>query len=79
MRAGRSAARRPFLADDQIYAVGEHHILALDQEKQKSGFGWFSGTQMTLAGDMAYMANGVKITRRGPHQACGGHAHPSRT
>ena len=30
------------LADDQIYAVGEHHILALDQQKQKAGFGWFA-------------------------------------
>ncbi|MCB1278947.1 PQQ-binding-like beta-propeller repeat protein [Prosthecobacter sp.] len=59
---GPIGGTQAFLADDQIYAVGEHHILALDQEKQKSGFGWFNGTQMTLAGDMAYMANGVKIT-----------------
>lgn len=59
---GQIGGTQAFLADDQIYAVGEHHILALDQEKQKSGFGWFSGTQMTLAGDMAYMASGVKIS-----------------
>lgn len=59
---GPIGGTQAFLADDQIYAVGEHHILALDQEKQKSGFGWFAGTQMTLAGDMAYMANGSKIT-----------------
>jgi hypothetical protein len=55
---GQIGGTQAFLADDQIYAVGEHHILALDQEKQKSGFGWFAGTQMTLAGDMGYMANG---------------------
>ncbi len=58
---GQIGGSQAFLADDQIYAVGEHHILALDQEKQKSGFGWFAGTQMTLAGDMGYMANGTKI------------------
>ncbi|MFO1482930.1 MAG: PQQ-binding-like beta-propeller repeat protein [Verrucomicrobiaceae bacterium] len=59
---GQIGGTQAFLADDQIYAVGEHHILALDQQKQKSGFGWFAGTQMTLAGDMGYMANGTKIT-----------------
>jgi outer membrane protein assembly factor BamB len=59
---GQIGGSQAFLADDQIYAVGEHHILALDQEKQKSGFGWFAGTQMTLAGDMGYMTNGTKIT-----------------
>lgn len=59
---GQIGGTQAFLADDQIYAVGEHHILALDQQKQKSGFGWFAGTQMTLAGDMGFMANGSKIT-----------------
>jgi len=59
---GQIGGTQAFLADDQIYSVGEHHILALDQEKQKTGFGWFAGTQMTLAGDMGYMANGKTIT-----------------
>jgi outer membrane protein assembly factor BamB len=59
---GQIGGTQAFLADDQIYSVGEHHILALDQQKQKSGFGWFAGTQMTLAGDMGYMANGKVIT-----------------
>ncbi|WP_395747465.1 PQQ-binding-like beta-propeller repeat protein [Prosthecobacter sp.] len=58
---GPIGGTQAFLADDQIYAVGEHHILALDQEKQKAGYAWFAGTQMTLAGDMGYMANGSKI------------------
>lgn len=58
---GPIGGTQAFLADDQIYAVGEHHILALDQEKQKSGYAWFAGTQMTLVGDMGYMANGTKI------------------
>ena len=59
---GPIGGTQAFLADDQIYSVGEHHILALDQQKQKSGFGWFAGTQMTLAGDMGYMTNGKTIT-----------------
>ncbi len=58
---GQVGGTQAFLADDQIYSVGEHHILALDQEKQKTGFGWFAGTQMTLAGDVGYMASGKEI------------------
>lgn len=59
---GQIGGTQAFLADDQIFAVGEHQILALDQDKQKSGFGWFAGRQMTLSGDMGYMANGTEIT-----------------
>lgn len=59
---GQIGGTQAFLADDQIYAVGEHHILALDQDKQKTGFGWFQGKQMTLAGDMGYMTDGNQIT-----------------
>lgn len=58
---GQVGGTQAFLADDQIYSVAEHHILALDQDKQKTGFGWFAGTQMTLAGDIGYMANGKEI------------------
>ncbi len=58
---GQLGGTQAMLADDQIYAVGEHQILALDQKKGKSGFGWFQGRQMTLAGDMGYMANGKEI------------------
>ncbi|HEY6170336.1 MAG TPA: PQQ-binding-like beta-propeller repeat protein [Verrucomicrobiae bacterium] len=58
---GQIGGTQAFLADDQIYAVGEHHILALDQDKGKTGFGWFQGRQMTLAGDMGYLANGKEI------------------
>ena len=58
---GQIGGTQAFLADDQIFAVGEHQILALDQDKQKTGFGWFAGRQMTLAGDMGYMADGKSI------------------
>jgi outer membrane protein assembly factor BamB len=49
------------LADDQIYAVGERQILATEQTSGKTGFGWFQGQQMTLAGDMGFFANGKEI------------------
>ncbi|MBI5775087.1 MAG: PQQ-binding-like beta-propeller repeat protein [Verrucomicrobia bacterium] len=58
---GQIGGTQALLADDQIYAVGEHHILAMDQEKGKVGFGWFAGRQMTLAGDMGYLASGKEI------------------
>ncbi len=59
---GQIGGTQAFLADDQIYSVGEHQILAMDQDKQKTGFGWFRGRQMTLSGDMGYMADGKSIT-----------------
>lgn len=59
---GQIGGSQALLADDQIYAVGEHQILALDQDKQKTGFAWFAGRQMTLSGDMGYMANGKEVT-----------------
>jgi outer membrane protein assembly factor BamB len=52
---------KALLADDQIYAVGEHQILATDQASGKTGFGWFRGTQMTLSGDMGFFADGKEI------------------
>ena len=52
---------KALLADDQIYAVGEHQILATEQTSGKTGFGWFRGQQMTLAGDTGYFADGKAI------------------
>jgi len=52
---------KALLADDQLYAVGEHQILATEQTSGKTGFGWFRGTQMTLAGDLGFFADGKEI------------------
>ena len=49
------------LVDNQLYSVAEHHVLALDQDRGKTGFGWFLARRMTMAGEMAYMANGKEI------------------
>lgn len=59
---GQVGGSQAMLADGQLYSVGEHHILAFDQAKGKTGFGWLKGRQMTLAGDMGYMADGKVIT-----------------
>lgn len=51
------------LSDGQIYAWGAHHILAMDQKSGDVGFGWFAGHQMAVAGDAAWVANGIEIAR----------------
>lgn len=58
---GQIGGSQALLVDDQIFAVGEHQILALDQDTGKTGYAWFRGTQMTLAGKMGYMATGKEI------------------
>ena len=51
------------LADGQIYSWGAHHIFAMEQKTGDVGFGYFDGRQMAIAGDAAYVANGVKVSR----------------
>jgi outer membrane protein assembly factor BamB len=51
------------LADGQIYSWGAHHIFAMDEKTGDPGFGYFDGRQMAIAGDAAYVANGVKVSR----------------
>ena len=65
---------KALLADDQIYAVGEHQILATEQTSGKAGFGWFRGSQMTLAGGMGFFADGKEIVAVDRHA----HAESSR-
>jgi len=49
------------LAGGQLYAVGEHHILALDESHGRTGFGWFLATRMTMNPKTAFMTNGKEI------------------
>ena len=49
------------LADEQIYTGTQYHLLALDQKTGKTGFAWFPGRLLTIAGNMAYMASGSEI------------------
>lgn len=58
---GQIGGAQAMLLDDQILAVGEHQVLALDQTTGKTGYAWFRGTQMTFDGDHGYMATGKEI------------------
>ncbi len=49
------------LADGQIYCWGDHHVLALDQSNGKVGFGWFTGDQMAVVDDVAYVLDSESI------------------
>ena len=59
---GQVGGTQAMLVEDQILAVGEHHILAMDQQSGKTGYAWFRGTQMTFAGSRGFMANGKTLT-----------------
>ncbi len=59
---GQIGGSQAMLVDDQILAVGEHQVLALDQKTGKTGYAWFRGTQMTFSGSAGFMANGKEIT-----------------
>ena len=58
---GQIGGTQALLVDDQILAVGEHQILAMDQKTGKTGYAWFQGVQMTLSGDVGFMATGKEI------------------
>lgn len=66
---GQIGGSQAMLLDDQILAVGEHQVLALDQRTGKTGYAWFRGTQMTFDGDTGFMATGKEIVAidRGTH------------
>jgi outer membrane protein assembly factor BamB len=49
------------LADDQIYTGTQNHLLALNQRTGRTGFAWFPGRRLAVAGDMAYLATGREL------------------
>ena len=51
------------IADGQIYSVGAHHAVALEQKTGDVGFGWFAGRRMAIAGETAYAATGTEVLR----------------
>jgi outer membrane protein assembly factor BamB len=54
---------RAVLADDQIYSGGEHHFLAMTQDKGDVGFAWLDGHQLAIQGGQAYVATGTYVAR----------------
>lgn len=51
------------LADDQIYASGPHHWLAMTESAGDVGFGWFAGRQIVVQAEQAYVATGEVVAR----------------
>lgn len=51
------------VADQQLYASGPHHWLALDEKNGDVGFGWFAGRQLIVQGDAAYATTGSHLLR----------------
>ncbi|MFK7776743.1 MAG: PQQ-binding-like beta-propeller repeat protein [Gimesia sp.] len=51
------------LADEQIYSMGAHHILALSQAKGDVGFAWLDGQQMAVQGEFGYIATGTSVRK----------------
>ncbi len=51
------------VADEQLYASGPHHWLAMEQKTGDVGFGWFDGRQIVVQGDQAYALTGQSLVR----------------
>ncbi len=49
------------LVDNQIYTGSEDHLVTLDQQTGRTGFAWFPGRRLTVAGNMSYLATGKEI------------------
>ncbi|MBM4024516.1 MAG: hypothetical protein FJ280_03815 [Planctomycetes bacterium] len=49
------------LVDNQVYTGSEEHMIALDQETGRTGFAWFPGRRLTVAGNLSYLATGKEI------------------
>ncbi len=60
---GQIGGTQALLSDGQLFAGGPHHMVALDQKTGDIGFGWFTGRQMSVLGDAAYVANGAEVFR----------------
>lgn len=58
---GQIGGSQAMLVDDQILAVGEHQILALDQKTGKTGYAWFHGRQITMTGNTGFMSTGKAV------------------
>jgi outer membrane protein assembly factor BamB len=49
------------LVDNQIYTGSEDHLVTLDQQTGRTGFAWFPGRRLTVAGNMSYLATGKEV------------------
>lgn len=54
---------RAIMAAGQIFVEGAHHLLAIDEKSGNTGFGYFPGHQMAIAGDEAYLASDTALQK----------------
>ncbi len=54
---------RALLSDGQIFCWGDHHILPITQDKGDVGYGWFTGYQLAVAGDHAYVLSSTDVIK----------------
>jgi outer membrane protein assembly factor BamB len=63
-KEGVIGGTRGLLADGQIYAAGDHQLVALDEKTGDVGFGYFECRQMVTVGqDTAYVIDGQQLAR----------------
>ncbi len=58
---GEVGGTKAVLADDQIYASGPHHFLALTEKTGAVGFAWIDGRQLVIDDSRAYVATGQQV------------------
>ncbi|MFN4258491.1 MAG: PQQ-binding-like beta-propeller repeat protein [Gemmataceae bacterium] len=67
-KEGVMGGTRALLADGQIYAAGDHQLVALDEKTGDVGFGYFECKQMVTVGDdWAYIIDGQRLARLDRH------------
>ncbi len=49
------------LVDNQIFTGSEDHLVTLDQQTGRTGFAWFPGRRLTVAGNLSYLATGKEL------------------
>ena len=54
---------RAILADEQVYCWGAHHIVAMNPETGRAGYGYFDGHEFSFSGEFAYACNGTSLMK----------------
>lgn len=52
---------KALLSDGQLYSSGPQHFIGLNEKTGNAGLSFIQGTQMTFAGDMAYITTGKEV------------------
>lgn len=61
--AGVVGGTQALLEDGQIFTVGEHHVLGMNQKTGDIGHGWFDGRLLATQDDAAYILTGDRLAK----------------